>query len=136
MGLHLVTNNFHILWNKKLLYRFHQCPPLVPILSHMNPIHTLPFYYINIYLNIIHQSVITSSKRFTSLRLPTVRATRLNHLILTLIFLIISSCSNYDAPHCACSTCNRMYSSVTLFRTALSQLFPLLYCDRSSFTFM
>ena len=136
MGLHIVKNDFHILWNKKLLYRFHQCPPLVPILSHKNPIHTLPFDYVNIHFNIIHPSIITSSKRFTSLRLPTVRATRLNHLILTLISLIISNCSSYEDPLCAYSTYNYMSSSPTLFRTASSQFFPLFQCDRSSVTFI
>jgi hypothetical protein len=42
-----------LLWNPKAYDRVHKSPPLVPILSQIDPVHITQFYFSKIHFNII-----------------------------------------------------------------------------------
>ena len=81
-----------ILWNLNVHYHIHKCPPLVPILSKLDPVHIPTSYFLKIHLNMsshlrlglpsgLFPSAFPTKTLYTRLLSP-IRATCTAHLIL------------------------------------------------------
>jgi hypothetical protein len=60
----------HIIWNAKVQYRIHKCPPSVPILSQIDALHSTTSLFLRSHLNIIFPSTCGSSRWPLSLSPP------------------------------------------------------------------
>ena len=109
----------HILWNMKVHYRIHKCPPPVPIVSQLHPVHTSyptswrPFFILSSHLRLglpssLFPSGFYTKTLYTPLLAP-IRATCPAHLL----DLIIRTILGEEYRSLSSSLCNFLHSPVT-----------------------